>query len=417
MKEKYQKLIAQISTLNAEIRAIFDKVGDGDLTAEQYKTVTENNKKIEELEIQAKEILDQNDIKAKADQRASDDGKAVNRLGGTGQQPKARTPGESVLDDPEFDAWRKKVAPAGSSVSRAQFGNSPSVGLKTLITGASSTSGGALVVTDRTNIIDPGTFYRPLTVVDLITSGTTDSDLVEYVRQGTHTNNAAPVAEATATSDGSGAKPESAMVLAVVSEAVKTIAHWIPATRRALADASQLRTLIDTFLRYGLEEELENQIVNGSGSGENFTGILNTSGRSQQAYTTDILTTTRKARTLVRTKGRATPTGYLLHPEDWEAIDLLQDNEGRYFFGGPSALGQPRLWGLPVVESEALTPGVGIVADWRLAVLWRRMAAQILVSDSHLDFFTRNLIAILGEERAAFGVIRPAAFVEMDLTQ
>jgi len=38
------------------------------------------------------------------------------------------------------------------------------------------------------------------------------------------------------------------------------------------------------------------------------------------------------------------------------------------------------------------------------------------VSDSHSDFFVRNLVAILGELRAAFAVIRPSAFVEVDLT-
>jgi hypothetical protein len=44
------------------------------------------------------------------------------------------------------------------------------------------------------------------------------------------------------------------------------------------------------------------------------------------------------------------------------------------------------------------------------------VGANILVSDSHSDFFIRNLVAILAEMRAAFGVLRPAAFVEIDLT-
>jgi HK97 family phage major capsid protein len=240
--------------------------------------------------------------------------------------------------------------------------------------------------------------------------------MVEYVRQGTHTNNAAMVAEATATDDGTGEKPESAMVLAIIQETVKNIAHWIPATRRALADAGQLRTLIESFLRYGLDATLENQIVNGSGSGENFRGILNTNGISTQAYATDILTTARKARTKVLTQGRAMPTAYLMHPLDWEAFDLTQDAEDRYYFGGPSVIGNPRLWGLPVIESEFIAQGTALVADWRMAALWMREQAAIYISDSHSDFFVRNLIAILAEERAAFGVIRPAAFVSIDLT-
>jgi HK97 family phage major capsid protein len=50
------------------------------------------------------------------------------------------------------------------------------------------------------------------------------------------------------------------------------------------------------------------------------------------------------------------------------------------------------------------------------AVLWDREQAAVQVSDSHADFFVRNLVAILAEMRAAFGVIRPKAFVVIDLT-
>lgn len=416
MKETYQKLLVEIGRLNTEVKNIFDAAGDEALSTEQYKTVTENNRKIEELEHQAKELLDQQQIREATDRRTMQDNQAVNRLPGAGTFKKAEpnTSGEALFHDPDFDAWHKKVAKSG--VSRAQFGNSPAVQIKTLITGTSPNSAGAFVTTDRLDIVDAGTFYRPLTVIDLLTRGSTDSDTVEYVREGTHTNNAAPVAEATATTGSSGTKPESAMAFLLVTEAVKTIAHWIPASRRALADAAQIRTLIDSFLRYGLQEELEDQVLNGNGTGENFTGILSTAGIQAQAYATDVLTTTRKARTKVLLGGRTNPNGYLMHPLDWEAFDLLKDSESRYYFGGPSVLGNPRLWGLPVVESEAIAQGVALCANFRFAVIWLRMAAQILISDSHADFFVRNLIAILAEERAAFGVIRPAAFVNVDLT-
>jgi hypothetical protein len=44
------------------------------------------------------------------------------------------------------------------------------------------------------------------------------------------------------------------------------------------------------------------------------------------------------------------------------------------------------------------------------------METFISMTNSHSDFFVRNLIAILAEMRAAFGIIRPAAFVIADLT-
>ena len=326
-----------------------------------------------------------------------------------------RSLGQQFLETPEYRDFLQQYARGGMIPDSVKGLQSRPAFFNDLLTGASSTSAGALVMPDQTGImVSP--LRQPLTVRSIITNGTTTSDTVEFVRVTTETSNAAPVAEATATAGGSGVKPESAMALERVTETVRTIAHWIPATKRALSDAGQIRTLIDNFLRYGLELELEDQMINGDGIGENFTGILITTNTQTQAWDTDILTTTRRAKTLVRTVGRDIPNAYLLNPNDWETIDLLQDNEARYFFGGPAQTGTPRLWGLPVIESEALTEGVGLVGNFRQAVLWDREQASITVSDSHSDFFIRNLVAILAEMRAAFGVLRPRSFVEIDLT-
>lgn len=426
LKEKHAGIVTEIGAMVKQVQDIWNGAGDEPLSADMKKTVVDLNKKIEEKEVAAKELLEQVEMQEGSARRANEYKTPASGMihgngngGGKGSKADAiATLGELFTGNKEFKEYLSHIMPNGN-IAKGTRVHSPAVqvgSLKTLITGVSSTSAGALVVNDRLNLIDAGTFGRPLTIRQLVTSGTTGSDTVEYVRQGTHTNNAATVAEATATSGSSGAKPESAMALSVVTENVKTIAHWVPATRRALADAGQLRTLIDNFLRYGLEEELEDQMLNGDGSGENFTGILNTSGIATQAWSTDILTTTRKARTKVKTEGRAMATAYVLHPTDWETLDLTQDAEDRYYFGGPMVMGTPRLWGLPVVESEAITVGTGLVADWRMAALWDREQANILVSDSHSDFFVRNLIAILAELRAAFGVIRPKAFVSIDLT-
>jgi HK97 family phage major capsid protein len=304
-------------------------------------------------------------------------------------------------------------------------------GAKALITGGSDTSGGSLVQNDWRGLIDGlGQFVRPLVVADLVTAGQTQSDTIEYARVTGFTNNASPVPEATSAAtigDGTGGtvtpvvggrKPESGLALQKVSATVKTIAHWIPATKRALSDAGQVRTLIDEFLRYGLAEELEDQILTGNATGENFEGILNTPGVQAQAWDTDLLVTLRRARTLVRIGGRTVPTAFLLNPIDMEKVDLLRNTHGDFYFGGPTQApnAQPSVWGLPRVEAEAMPPGVGLVGNFRQAVLWDREQAAIQVSDSHSDFFVRNLVAILAEMRAAFGVIRPLAFATIDLT-
>jgi HK97 family phage major capsid protein len=296
--------------------------------------------------------------------------------------------------------------------------------VKALVTGASDTSAGAFVRNDWLGLQNGlGQFQRPLSIQDLITVTTTDSDTVEYAIITGFTNNAAPVAESTTTADpgamtaANGVKPESAMALDRRTTPVRTIAHWMPATKRALSDAGQIRGLIDQFLRYGLQEELEDQIIIGDGLGENFMGIANFPGVQAQAWDTDLVTTLRRARTKVRLVGRRTPTAYLLHPTDVETLALMKDTAGQYYYGGFAAAGNvATVWGLPVVENEAVPVGTGYVGDFRRCVLWNREQTTISVSDSHANFFIRNIVAILAELRAAFGILQPNALVEMDLT-
>lgn len=402
------------------------------------KAETENRNLNGEERTEIKRLVEE--AKARHDQILAIDGDAslldsLNVLGrpvgelakGGGVNPgKGLSLGEKFANAPEFKSWLSSVAPNGQIPDKAKGLNSPAVafGLKDVITGGDVTSAGALVTPQQLGLLDGlGQFQRPLTIVDLITRGTTNSDTVEYARVVGFTNNAAAVPEATTAGaipdpdadNTAGVKPESAMVLEKKTANVKTIAHWLPATKRALSDAAQIRTLIDAFLRYGLEEELEDQVLTGNSVGDDFEGILNVSGTQVQAFDTDLLVTTRKARTLVRTVGRARPTAFVFHPNDNEQIDLLRDLNGQFYFGGPSSAPSAPLWGLPRVESEAMPEGTGMVADWRMAVLWDREQAAIQVSDSHADFFIRNLVAILAEMRAAFGVIRPKAFVEIDL--
>lgn len=335
--------------------------------------------------------------------------------------------GEAFVGSAEFDALMKSV-PNGRFGEKARVQSQP-FGVKDLLTGVNrTTSAGALLTPDQLGLLDP--FYqRPLTIRDLVTPGTTTTDTIEYVKLVSVTNNAAAVAEATTsaaigsgdpavTNAQGGLKPESAMVFEKATTNVKTLAHWIPATKRALSDAGQIQTLIDAFLVYGLDEELEDQIVSGNGVGENLLGVSATSGIQTQAAPAGaetIFDTTRKARTKVRLGGRSIPTAYVFNPLDWQTIDLMRDGNERFYGAGPFQVSTPMLWGLPVVESEAIAAGTAYVADWRKAVLWDREQASIQITDSHADFFIRNLVAILAELRAAFGILRPSAFVKITL--
>jgi HK97 family phage major capsid protein len=289
---------------------------------------------------------------------------------------------------------------------------------------------------DQRGLIIPPVWGRELSIRDIITIGQTTSDVIEYAQLQSVTNAAAPVAEAANFNDGaisvtdtaggapytvtvaaaSGAKPFSNMVYEKVTTVVKTIAHLMGATRRALSDAGQLATLIDSFLRYGLQEEVEDQIVSGDASGENFDGIYHVTGTQDQPFSVDPLQTIRKAITKARVTGRVRPNAVGLHPADDEMLDLLQDDLGRYLGQGPWSSGPNTVWGLPRYVSEAIVEGTAVVADWKQAVLWDREQTTVAITEAHKDWFARNLVALRAELRAAFGILRPAGFVIADLT-
>jgi HK97 family phage major capsid protein len=310
----------------------------------------------------------------------------------------------------EQGIWNRNL---GSKVGEVQLGEMMSRDeFFALVTGGSDTSGGALVVPDRQAglHIAPD---QPLLITDLITVGRTDSDSVEFVRVTSFTNNAAPVPEATNVSGASGTKPQSDLALEKVAEPVRTLAHWIAATRRALADAGQLRSLIDGRLRMGLQQVLETQLIVGDGTGENLLGLMNQTGVQTQAVGADSLVDAlHRALTKVRLKWYM-PTGIALNAEDWQDIRLDKNDNGDYYFGPPSMAGQPTIWGLPAAVGTQFTAGNPIVGDFRQAELWLREGVQVLASDSHADFFIRNIIALLAEFRVAFGVPEPEAFCEV----
>lgn len=300
-------------------------------------------------------------------------------------------------------------------------------GEKALWTGGSATSAGAFITPDRTDIVEL-LGRRPLTIRNLVQVRRTNSDTVEYVAQTSHTNNAAVVPEATSSASptsadlggplildpNGGYKPEGAWAYTEASVPVRTIAEWVPVTKRALADFQQLEDIINGELRDDLAETEENQILNGNGTGNNFTGINNWSGIQAHARGTDtILDAVRRALTKARTIGRVAPNALVLNPAQVEALDLLKDGQGQYLGSTPFGQLIRTVWGVPVVESEAQPAGTGLLADFNKCVLWDREAANVTMTNSHADFFIRNLVAILAEERLAFAVVRPSAVVQL----
>lgn len=338
--------------------------------------------------------------------------------------------GQQIIESTEYKAMISKYAKSGVIPDSVKGINSGTIELKSLLTGASDSSGGAFVVAEQTGIVEM-LGRAPLTLRSLLSVRRTGSDTVEYVRQVSRVNAAAPVPEATTAArptapgaagalvnaPGGGYKPEGGFAFERKTETVKTIAEWIPATKRALADVAQLESLINEELRGNLADAEETQILTGNGTGENLTGILSTPGIQAQGWNAvdGIFGGVRKGLTKVRVVGRVVPNGIAMNPVDVETVDLQKDGSERFYGQGPFGIGPRTLWGVPIVETEKVPAGTALLGDFKKAVLWDRESATVTMTDSHEDFFTRNLVAVLAEERVAFGVTRPTAFCTVDL--
>ena len=118
-----------------------------------------------------------------------------------------------------------------------------------------------------------------------------------------------------------------------------------------------------------------------------------------------------KAIVAVRVTGRALPSAYVTHPTDWQDVRLLRTADGVYIWGNPSEAGPERIWGLQVVQSDAITLNTGLVGDFaNFSELSFRRGVDVQISNSHDVFFVNGKQAIRADVRAAFVVYRPAAF-------
>jgi HK97 family phage major capsid protein len=267
-----------------------------------------------------------------------------------------------------------------------------------------STAGsGIYVPPDYRGVIPP--LVRPLNLLDLIPSGTTDSNVIEYVQVTAIPGYAAPVAELAV-------KPAEGITAAPVTAPVRTIAGYIKASRQSLDDVAGLATLINTLLPYDVRRAIEAQMILGDGTGLNLTGLFHTTGVGAPTFVAgdNPADAILRAMTIVALSFQE-PNFVALHPIIWQNLMLMKATTGEYYYGGPGLLAQPpTIWGLPMVRSVLVPQATPLVGDAMGASLLVREGLNVKTSDSDQDDFVRNRVTILAEARVAFVVWRPSAF-------
>jgi HK97 family phage major capsid protein len=409
MSVEIKELLDAVQKSDQEIKSLIEKQ---EAEIKKYGASTESTAAaIQKAEKSYEQI--QQDIKGLSE-RFEEVEKKANRPGVGDLPEEMKSPGQRFTESEEFKSAVKRGA---RNIDSIEVGRFLPLGRKAI--GSASTSAGSILDQYRVPEIFFDPAQRPSHIRDVMNVASTTESAVEFMRELVYTNNAGPQWDSDASVADFANKPESNITFELVTAPARTLAHWVAASRQVLSDVAQLRNHIDRRLMFGLMIEEDRQILYGTGSGGDIEGIMVTTGVQSvgsPAGSDTNLDHIRRAVAKART-AEYPVDGILVHPEDWADLELTKGQNGQYVWvNAPLTGGGPTMWRVPVIETTAINKGEFLLGNWSLAAtLWDRQQASVRISESHEEFFVKNAIVILVEERVALTVYRPKAFVKGDL--
>ena len=258
---------------------------------------------------------------------------------------------------------------------------------------------------------------RRLTIRDVIPTGTTSSNLIEFTRENAFTNNAGPQRDTASplAAIENQTKPESAITFTLATTPVVTLAHFIPVSKQVIADSPQLESYVNGRLMYGLMLKEETQILLGLGTGGEYNGIQTqaTAYTEESPNLTNEIDMLRDAITQAQV-AEYSPNFLVLNPAQWDTIQRRKvgSSDDRYVYGDPnqSWLATP-IWGLTPIVTNSQTAGQFLIGDTNGAMVFDRQQAAVEISFEDSTNFQKNMATIRAELRGAVAVFRTEAFI------
>lgn len=206
-------------------------------------------------------------------------------------------------------------------------------------------------------------------------------------------------------------KPETAYAGSLVLGSVDTVAHLTKITEQFMEDDANIVTTINDDMVYELNKKVDNELLNGSGSGElggltlagNHTDYSSTAGLASGDTLIDVV---RKVYFAMRSNGIDNIT-LLLNPMDWCAVLGTKNGNKDYLINGIVDLPNEKIYGIPVKLSANVPAGKYFMGDFYTGGrIYERSGISIEV-DREEDDFSKNLITMRVERRLGFAVKQP----------
>ncbi len=242
-------------------------------------------------------------------------------------------------------------------------------------------------------------------VVTYIPQTTTTMSTVLYMEETTFTNAAAEAAEG-------GSYAEATLVYTEKNSEVRKVAVFLPVTDEQFEDEPRARTTVENRLPFMLKQRLDLQALTGDGTAPNLRGTENVVGVNTQALGSDpIPDAIYKGMRMVRDTGFAEPSVVFIRAAKWEAVRLQRTADGIYIWGHPSMPGPETCWGVPVVQTNAVTATKAVLGDYaNYSELSVRRGIDVQISNSHGTYFKEGVLALRADLRVALIHYRPTAF-------
>ena len=192
--------------------------------------------------------------------------------------------------------------------------------------------GAALAQPDVRVGIQP-VLFQPLTVASLLATAQTSSNRVRVVVE-----TVADPGEIGTVAEGA-PKPEATLEFDETDEPVRKIASFLPVSDELLSDAPALGGYLNGRLSLFVQQEEENQLLNGTGSGTDLDGLLNRIPAENEGIVSDAVAANAAdsiyAAIVQVQASYLDADGVVLNPADWADLRLLKDQNEGYIGGSP----------------------------------------------------------------------------------
>ena len=248
---------------------------------------------------------------------------------------------------------------------------------------------------------------RPVHIRQLLSIGSTQSDVVRYVKESGYTNSAAITAEGATFA-------QSDFDMTAVNANVKKIGTYFRISEEMLADTPQLTSYLSARAPEKLLEVEDANILTGNDLG----GIINSAPAFAAGDYADTVEAANQFDVIVASLNQLALLNYnadtiLLNPTDFHKILLLKDTTNNYLkdqvYGGLT----PVFMGVRVVLNSAITAGDFLIGNFSVGTqLWVRQGVNVEFFREDGTNVRDGFVTVRVSERIALTNYLPNAFVK-----